>query len=58
GEDRVSNFLLWEAVDTPFYVTSAFWPDFDGDELAAAVAWWRQQEEGRVPVPGAPGGVT
>ncbi|MGH9087758.1 MAG: polyprenyl diphosphate synthase, partial [Acidimicrobiales bacterium] len=41
GEHRVSNFLLWEAVDAPFYVTQAYWPDFDRAELEAAIAWWQ-----------------
>ncbi len=42
GEHRVSNFLLWEAVDSPFFVTGAYWPDFDRDELSAAITWWRE----------------
>jgi undecaprenyl diphosphate synthase len=42
GEYRVSNFLLWEAVDAPFYVTPTYWPDFDRDELAVAIEWWRR----------------
>lgn len=42
GEHRVSNFLLWEAVEAPFYVTSAYWPDFDRQELQAAIDWWRR----------------
>lgn len=43
GEHRVSNFLLWEAVDAPFYVTPTCWPDFDRDELDAAIEWWRRE---------------
>lgn len=41
GEQRLSNFLLWQAVGAPVYVTSTYWPDFDRGELQAAVAWWQ-----------------
>ena len=41
GEQRLSNFLLWQSVGAPFYVTSTYWPDFGRAELAAAVDWWR-----------------
>lgn len=41
GEHRVSNFLLWEAVGAPFYVTPTYWPDFDRACLEGAIAWWR-----------------
>ena len=47
GEHRVSNFLLWEAVDAPFYVTPAYWPDFDHQELHAAIEWWRRERAAR-----------
>ncbi len=43
GEQRYSNFLLWQAVDAPFYVTPTYWPDFDRSELEAALEWWRRQ---------------
>ena len=29
GEQRLSNFLLWQSAYTEFYVTPALWPDFD-----------------------------
>lgn len=38
GEGRVSNFLLWQAAGAPVYFTDKNWPDFDGDELDAALA--------------------
>jgi undecaprenyl diphosphate synthase len=41
GEQRYSNFLLWQAVGAPFYVTPTYWPDFDRGELQAAIDWWR-----------------
>lgn len=37
GELRLSNFLLWQLSYTEFYVTDRLWPDFDRDELVAAV---------------------
>ena len=38
GERRVSNFLLWQAAGAAIYFTDAPWPDFDADELDAALA--------------------
>lgn len=37
GEQRISNFLLWQLAYTEFYYTSAYWPDFDKDELEKAI---------------------
>lgn len=37
GEERISNFLLWELAYTEFYFTPVAWPDFDGEELRKAV---------------------
>jgi undecaprenyl diphosphate synthase len=41
GEQRLSNFLLWQAVGAPIYVTPTYWPAFDRAELEVAVEWWR-----------------
>ena len=38
GEQRVSNFLLWQAAGAAIYFTEAPWPDFDEHELDAALA--------------------
>ncbi len=38
GEQRVSNFLLWQAAGAAIYFTDAAWPDFDANELDAALA--------------------
>jgi undecaprenyl diphosphate synthase len=46
GEQRYSNFLLWQAVGAPFYVTPTYWPDFDLRELEAAIEWWRADRSG------------
>lgn len=37
GEERVSNFLLWELAYAEFYWTSVLWPDFDETELDQAI---------------------
>lgn len=44
GEQRVSNFLLWQLAYTELYFTGTLWPDFDADALDAAIAWYRQRE--------------
>jgi undecaprenyl diphosphate synthase len=36
GEQRLSNFLLWQAAYAEFYFTEMLWPDFDGEALKAA----------------------
>ena len=33
GEQRISNFLLWQLAYTEFYFTDTYWPDFDADAL-------------------------
>ena len=37
GEQRISNFLLWDLAYAEFYFTKTLWPDFDGDELKKAI---------------------
>jgi len=44
GEQRVSNFLLWQLAYTELYFTDLLWPDFDLAALDAALAWYRQRE--------------
>jgi undecaprenyl diphosphate synthase len=44
GEQRVSNFLLWQLAYTELFFTDRLWPDFDGDALDEAIAWYRQRE--------------
>jgi undecaprenyl diphosphate synthase len=44
GEQRVSNFLLWQLAYTELYFTEALWPDFDAAALEAAFASYRQRE--------------
>ncbi|AGK48837.1 di-trans,poly-cis-decaprenylcistransferase [Burkholderia thailandensis MSMB121] len=44
GEQRISNFLLWQLAYTEFYFTDTFWPDFDAGALAEALASYTHRE--------------
>ena len=44
GEQRLSNFLLWQAAYAELYFSPKFWPDFDEAELDAALAAFGQRE--------------
>ena len=44
GEQRISNFLLWQLAYTELFFTETFWPDFDVDSLDAAIASYQQRE--------------
>ncbi|HHX4379707.1 TPA: polyprenyl diphosphate synthase [Burkholderia cenocepacia] len=44
GEQRVSNFLLWQLAYAEFYFTDKYWPDFDGAALADAMASYTERE--------------
>ena len=37
GEERISNYLLWQSAYSEIYVTNTYWPDFDKDSLAEAI---------------------
>ena len=37
GEQRISNFLLWQMAYTEFYFANCYWPDFDAAALNMAV---------------------
>jgi len=40
GEQRISNFLLWQVAYAELYFTDLLWPDFDAAALDAALAWY------------------
>jgi len=44
GEKRLSDFLLWESAYAELCFVDVLWPDFDGDNLRAAVADFRRRE--------------
>ena len=44
GEQRISNFLLWQLAYTELYFTETLWPDFDAPALDLAIASYQQRE--------------
>ena len=44
GEQRLSNFLLWQSSYSELYVTQKLWPDFSKDDLAEALAEYERRE--------------
>jgi undecaprenyl diphosphate synthase len=44
GEQRISNFLLWQLAYTELYFTDALWPEFDSAEFARAIASYGSRE--------------
>jgi undecaprenyl diphosphate synthase len=44
GEQRISNFLLWQLAYAELYFTETLWPDFDAAALDAAIASYRGRE--------------
>ena len=44
GEERISNFLLWQLAYTELYFTDTYWPDFDAERLDEAIASYQNRE--------------
>lgn len=44
GELRVSNFLIWQAAYSEWYITPTFWPDFDKEEYRRALETFAQRD--------------
>lgn len=44
GELRISNFLIWQAAYSEWYVTPTFWPDFDKEEYRRALEVFAQRD--------------
>ena len=44
GEQRISNFLLWQAAYTELFFSDKLWPEFDEQALDEAIATYRQRE--------------
>lgn len=44
GEQRISNFLLWQLAYTELYFTPTLWPDFDTEAFDKAIASFQQRE--------------
>ena len=43
GEQRLSNFLLWQSAYSEFYFTDVLWPDFSKEELHRAIAAYQRR---------------
>lgn len=44
GEQRISNFLLWQAAYAEFYITECLWPDFRGPQLHESLTAFGSRE--------------
>lgn len=44
GEERISNFMLWQLAYSELYFTDTYWPDFDGEALDKAIASYQNRE--------------
>jgi undecaprenyl diphosphate synthase len=44
GEQRISNFLLWQLAYTELFFCECYWPDFNAAMLNEAISWYRQRE--------------
>ena len=44
GEERISNFLLWQSAYAEYYFTDVLWPDFDERELDRAIAAYQKRD--------------
>lgn len=57
GEQRISNFLLWQLAYSELYFADTLWPDFDQAELEKAISWYGHRQrrfgltEGQVLLP-------
>ncbi|KAJ4875191.1 Dehydrodolichyl diphosphate synthase 5 [Raphanus sativus] len=44
GEQRISNFFLWQSAYTELYYTNVLWPDFGEAEYLDALTWYQQRQ--------------
>lgn len=44
GEERISNFLLWQLAYAELYFTNVLWPDFTEKEFLKALSWYASRE--------------
>jgi undecaprenyl diphosphate synthase len=57
GEQRISNFLLWQCSYAELYFTKTFWPDFTSDDLKEAIKEYQKRERrfGKISPASSPG---
>jgi undecaprenyl diphosphate synthase len=44
GEQRISNFLLWQVAYAELYFTDVLWPEFDIEQLVLALDWYQTRQ--------------
>jgi undecaprenyl diphosphate synthase len=44
GEQRLSNFLIWQAAYAEYHFTDTYWPDFGAEDIDAALADYSRRE--------------
>lgn len=44
GEQRISNYFLWQLAYTELYFTDVLWPDFNSEELDKAIDWFANRQ--------------
>jgi undecaprenyl diphosphate synthase len=44
GEERLSNFLMWQLAYSEFYFTDVLWPDFTKEELVKAIEAYNSRD--------------
>ncbi len=44
GEQRISNYLLWQCAYSEFYFCDTYWPDFSSEDLYRAIAVYQQRQ--------------
>lgn len=44
GEQRISNFFLWQSAYTELYFSKVLWPDFNEAEYLEALTWYQQRQ--------------
>lgn len=44
GDQRVSNFLLWQIAYSELYITPTYWPDFSGSDFRLAIAEYQKRQ--------------
>lgn len=44
GEQRISNFLLWDLAYSELYFSDVLWPDFTSADLDAALAFYGKRQ--------------
>lgn len=58
GENRVSNFLIWQAAYAEYYFTPTLWPEFDVEDVDEALLQYSSRNRRFGTVPGKPGDAT